>query len=236
MTITDKALIERDVGCAEYRTTLTAAISVTLDGRNTIEEAGTIQLTNNDICFTKDITCCSGINLTSVITYAASPTATIDVTCHTAFDIGIGRSDERLVEVISSYVVSVVYRTNGTSGIEVLGYLTTQQGDVGCSVNITSICSICVTQAATVSVGTTKATIIHIAADVSTFVDDHIGVVFLAVSGCCQSIVQSVVGIACTDREVNVFGCRAGCCGFCISSSICFCCPCIDRLLVHHAT
>ena len=236
MTITDKTFVERDVGCAEYRTTLTAAISVTLDGRNTIEEAGTIQLTNNDICLTKDITCCSGINLTSVITYAASPTTAIDITCCTALDIGIGRSDERLVEVVICYVIFVVHRTYGTSGIEVLCYPTAQQGDVGCSVNVTGIGSICVTQTTTVSVGTAEATIIHIAADVSTFVDDHIGVVFLAVSGCCQSIVQSVVGISCTDREVNVFGCRAGCCGFCISSSICFCCPCIDRLLVHHAT
>ena len=43
MTIADKALVERDVGCTEHGTTLTTTVGITLDGRNTIDEAGTVE-------------------------------------------------------------------------------------------------------------------------------------------------------------------------------------------------
>ena len=198
VTITDKSIVKCNVGSTKYGTTLTTTVSITLDSRKTIDEIGAVFLSDDDVCLTKDITCCSSINCTSVITYATSPATTIDVTCRTTLDISIGRSFEWFVEVISSNVIFVVYRTLGSCGVDILGDRTT-----GCSVNITRIGSVGVTQATTVGVSTAETTIIHIAADVSTLVDDHVGVVFLAVSDYGQIIVQTGVGIAHTDRKVD---------------------------------
>ena len=183
VTITDKALVQGDVGCSEDRTTLTTAIGVTLDGWNTVNEAGTVFLTDDDVCFSKDVTRYRIADFSCVIAYATSPTATIDVTCRTTLDIGIGRSNEWLVEVISSNVVFIVYRTYGSCGIEVFCYSSSKQGDVGCSVHVAGIGSVGITQTATIGIGTAETTIIHIATDISALVDDDVGVVFPTVSG-----------------------------------------------------
>ena len=253
MTITDKAIVQCDISCTEYSTTLTTAIGITLDGRNTIDEAVTVFLTDDNVSFTKDIACCCSINSSCVIAYTALPTTAIDVTCCTALDIGIGRSDKWLVEVISSYVVFVVYRTYGSCGVEVLCHFTTKKSNVGCSVDITSIGSISITQATTIGVCATETTVIHITADISALVDDHVGIVFLTVSGYCQDIVKTCVGIALTKRKLNRLWClwlwscglliccqSLPFCVFCIvsssSCSVSLGCPCIHRLFVHHAT
>ena len=236
MTITDKALVERNIRGSEYGTTLTTTVGITLDSGNTVKETGTVELTDDDVCLTEDVTRRAFADGSSMIAYTTLPATTIDVTCCTTFDIGIGRSDEIIIEIILRNIVFIVHRTYGTGGIEVLRYLTTQQGDVGCSVHIASICSICITEATTIGVGTAQASIIHITTDISTLVDDNVGIVFLAVSGYCQVIVQSGVGIAISNGEVDMFCRCAGSCGSRICSSICFCCPCIHRLLVHHAS
>ena len=90
VAIADKSIVEGDVGRSEYRTTFTTTVSITLDGRNTVDEAGAIQLTNDDVRLTKNITCRGITDSADVITYTTSPSAAIDVTCRTTFDIGIG--------------------------------------------------------------------------------------------------------------------------------------------------
>ena len=80
MTITDKALVERDVRSTKYSTTLTTTVGVTLNGGQSINETGAVELTDNDVCLTKDVTCRGFADFTSVIAYATSPAATIDVT------------------------------------------------------------------------------------------------------------------------------------------------------------
>ena len=62
--------------------------------------------------------------------------------------------------------------------------------------HIAGIGSICITETTTVGVGTAQASIVHIATDISTLVDDDIGIVFLAVSGYCQGIIQTSIRIA----------------------------------------
>ena len=182
MTITDKALVKRDVGRAEHSTTLTTAIGVTLDSRKTIDETGSVKLTNDDVSLTKDVTRRAFTDGSSMITYATFPTAAIDVTGRTTLNIGIGRSNEIIVEIILGYFVFVVHRTYSTCCIEVLGYLTTKQGDIGGAVYITGIRSICITQTATVGVSAAQASVIHITADIGTCFDENVGVIFLAIS------------------------------------------------------
>ena len=203
MSVTDITIIQRDVGSTEDGTTFTATVGITLNGRNTIEETRTVFLTDNHMRLARDI---SGIRTsyrTAMQAYTTAPATAINVTCCTALDIGIGRSDERLIEVVGSNVVFIVHRTYCSCGIEILGDLTTQQGDVSCSVNIASIGYFCITQTTAVGVSTAKTAIKNITADISPLVDNHIGIVFLAVSGYCQTIGQAVVGIARTDRKVD---------------------------------
>ena len=90
VAIADKSIVDCDVGRSEYRATFTTAVSITLDSWNTVDEAGAIQLTNDDVRFTKDITCRGITDSADVITYTTSPSAAIDVTCRTTLDIGIG--------------------------------------------------------------------------------------------------------------------------------------------------
>ena len=185
VTITNKALVQSDVCCTEHGTTLTTTVGVTLDGWDTVDKAGAVFLTDDNVCLTKDVTCWGCTDFTNVIAYTSSPTAAIDVTCRTALDIGICRSDEWLAEVVSRNVVFVVHRTYRSCSIEVLCYSTSKQSDVGSSVNVASILGVGVTQTTTVGVSTVTAAVIHISADVSAFFDDDVGVVFLAGSGYC---------------------------------------------------
>ncbi len=195
MTITDKALVQGDVGCSEDRTALTTTVCITLDGWDAIYETCAVFLTDDDVCLTKNVTRCASTDSASVVTYAALPAATIDVTCCTAFDIGVGRSDKRVVEVISSYRILIVHRTHGSCGVEVLCYLTSKQSYVGCSVNVARVRRVGITKSTTVCIGTAKATVVHITTDISAFVDDNVGIVFLAVSIRSQIIVQTGICI-----------------------------------------
>ena len=207
VAVADETLVERDVGRSEYGAALAAAVGVTFDGRNTVDEVCAVFLADDNVCLTKNVTRCAFTDSASVVTYAASPSAAIDVTCRAALDIGIGRSDERLAEVIGGNVVFVVHRTYGAGSIEVFGYLAAEQSNVGGSVYIAGIGHFCVTQTAAVSVSAAAAAVVHVAADVCAFVDDNVGVVFLAVSGLCQIVVQAGVGIAVAEREVNRLRC-----------------------------
>ena len=191
VAIADKALVERDVRGSEYSTALTAAICVTLDSGNTVDEAGTVELTDGDLCLAEDITRRACADGSWVIAYTTLPSAAIDVTGRTALNIGMGSGNEGIVKVVGSYIVSVVHGTHRTGSIEILGHLTAKESDKGGSMNITRIGRIGVTKTATVGVSSTKTTSIHIAADISTLVDADVGVIFIG----GQIVQQAVVGI-----------------------------------------
>ena len=191
MAIANKAFVHRDMRRTEHGTTLTTTIGVTLDGRNTIDETGTIELTDDDMCLTEDITRRAFADSSSVIAHTTLPATTIDVTCRTALDISIGRGYERIVEIILGYVVFIVHRTHGTSSIEVLRDLTAKESDKGSTMYVAGVRSICITQTTAVGIGTTQTTTVHITADISTLVDSDIGVVFIG----SQIIIQTIVGI-----------------------------------------
>ena len=53
--VTYKALVQGDVRSTEYSTTLTATVGITLDGRNTVCKGSTINLSDDDVCFTRNI-------------------------------------------------------------------------------------------------------------------------------------------------------------------------------------
>ena len=189
VSVADEALVERDIRGAEYGTTLATAVGVTLDGWDTVEEAVAVKLTNDDVCFAEDVIRRAFADGSGMIAHASPPTAAIDVTGLTALNIGMGAGNERVAKVVSGHVVFIVDRSNRTCGIEVLCHRTAQQGDVGGAMYVARIGRICITQTAAVGVCSAKTAIVHIATDISTFVNQHVGVVFLAISGYCQIIV-----------------------------------------------
>ena len=91
-TIANKALVKCDVGRTEYGTALTTTVGITLDSRNTVDETGTVELTDGDMCLTEDVISRTLADGTFMIAHTASPAATIDVTGCTALNIGIGCS------------------------------------------------------------------------------------------------------------------------------------------------
>ena len=53
--VADIAITHGDMRRAEYRTTLAATIGITLDGRQTIDEAGTSKVTDDHISLTGNV-------------------------------------------------------------------------------------------------------------------------------------------------------------------------------------
>ena len=113
ITVTDITFVQSNSSSTIDRTTLTATVSVTFDGRNTINKGCAIQFTNNNIGGTIDISSIGIGEFPFVITYTALPSATIDITARTALDISIGCGHERFrscrVIIISASLISVVH-------------------------------------------------------------------------------------------------------------------------------
>ena len=169
------------------------------------------------MCLTENVTRRAFTDGSCVIAYTTLPSATIDVTCSSALDIGISSSNEIVVEVIFYYIVLVIDRADCTCGIDIFGHRAAKQTDIGGTVYVASIRCIRIPQTTAIGVCSAKATSIHIATDVSTLVDADVGVIFIG----SQGVSQTIVGIDIAQREVN------RCCVFCI--------PSIDGLLVHYA-
>ena len=92
--ITDVSIVHNQVGCTKDRTTLTTAIGITLDGRYALIVAiavGQCSLVltdaNDNVCLAKDIRCSFRYFLV-MIAYITGPSASIDITRRTAFNIG----------------------------------------------------------------------------------------------------------------------------------------------------
>ena len=113
---------------------------------------------------TRNIVCGCIADSTRMVSHCTCPSATIDVTTGTAFDVGIGRGNEvSAKEVIDS--------SPGTCGIEVFRYFSTKQGNIGSAIDVTT------TDKRVAFL--TKSSTIGIVAYKSTFVDDDVGIISL---------------------------------------------------------
>ena len=140
MTIAYKTLVERDVGRTKYGTTLTTTVGVTLDGWNTIDETGTVNLTNDDMCLTKNVTRRGFTDGSSMIAYRTGPTAAIDVTTSTTFDIGVGTGSKTVYIGATSgtNTKDIVHTTGSTCSVNIFLDFTAKQGDVSFAIDITT--------------------------------------------------------------------------------------------------
>ena len=166
-------------------------------------------------------------DITIVVTDTSFPAATIDVTTGTTLNISIGTGNEVVVEIVFEYLILIIHRTSGSGSIDILIHLSAKQADEGGTMDITRIGGVSITLSATVCIGSTQRTIIHIAADPCTLLDQNVGVVFLAiVFGNGKSVIQTCICIA---VQAKINGDRL--CLFCHFSL-----PGIHRLRAHHAT
>ena len=137
--ITDITIIDGDVTCTIHSTTLATSVCIALNGRNTINEWSSVDLTDDYIGLTKNII---GIwildarihffflavlgNYLSMQAHGTLVASTIDITASTAFYIHIGGSSE----VCSTQLIFIIHRTSPTSTVDIFFHSTTQQLDV----------------------------------------------------------------------------------------------------------
>ena len=183
ITVTDITFVQSNSSSTIDRTTLTATVCVTFDGRNAVNKGCTIQFTNNNIGSTIDISSIGIGEFPFVITYTALPSATIDITARTALDIsiGCGHKGSRFIRtiIISACLISVVHRADGTGCINVLCYFTAKQANEGGTINITSTLDVIFAETTAIGIGSTEFTIIHIATNNSALVNANIGVILI---------------------------------------------------------
>jgi len=118
-----------------------------------------------------------------VITYTALPSATIDITARTALDISIGCGHKGSWSIrgiiISTSLISVVHRANGSGCINVLDNLTAKQSDEGGTINITSTLDTIFAKTTSIGIGSTTFTIIHVATNLGACIDAYIGIILI---------------------------------------------------------
>ena len=142
--VTDKSVVQGDVGSTENSTTLTATISITLDGRNTVCKGSTVWLTYNNVRLTGNIISIRSIDFSSMFAHTSSPATAIDITHLPTFDIGIAAGSEAInmfaivVKTGSSNTQGISYSSTSTCSIEVLDNSSTQQINIGASINVTT--------------------------------------------------------------------------------------------------
>ena len=121
---------------------------------------------------TQDIVGRTITHQTGMITDTSTPTATVDITHRTALHISIGSSGETAVDIavaLGTHTEEVVDTTSRTGSIDILTHRTTKQGDIGVTIHITTHGNRGVTITATVCIRAHR----------GTFVDQHIGIVFI---------------------------------------------------------
>ena len=175
-------IIDGQVGRTIDGTSLTTAISITLDDRYTLVEAiasrqcGLILAdTDHHIGNTGDISGIRSIQFALMLTYRTFPAAAIDITDRTALNIGIGCGCERIQAKL------IQHGTAGTCGVEVFAYDPPMQTDIG--------------RSAHGCIGT-QATTIAVTIYSSTLIDIYIRVRFAAQGIFLnQRVFKSVVGV-----------------------------------------
>ena len=185
IAITDVTLVQCDIGRSKHGTTLTATIGITLDGRNTVDKRSAIEVADDNMGLTRNIVCGCIADSTRMVSHCTCPSATIDVTTGTALDIGIGRCGEVSAK-------EVIDCSHSTGSIEVLIDLSTEQGDVGGTIDVTTTDKlvVCLTKSATISIVTY----------ISTFVDDDVGVISLF--SCCSFCVFAVIYLRFSGKRI----------------------------------
>ena len=171
--VTDVSVVVRDVGCAVDYAAFAAAIGITLNGRDSIEEreagvwrAGAVEHTDDDVRLAEDVVG-GGCGCFVVIAYRAFPSAAIDVTHRSALDIDVGRSDEAL------YSLPVLDSSAGACTVEVLDDCAAEEVDIR--------------RAADDCIGTESGTI-AVAGNCSALLDADVGVVFLLSIACAWGL------------------------------------------------
>ncbi len=124
VAVADVTVVDGDVGSTKDRTALSSGVGITLYGRNTVEEGCTLfYFAHNNMRF------CGGV----CYTHMTFPSATEDVTCSTASDVGIGAGCE------IGHTEVRMYTTRRAGCVQVGLYNTTEQGYIGGSPNVTAI-------------------------------------------------------------------------------------------------
>ena len=165
IAITDVTLVQCDIGRSKHGTTLTTTVCITLDGRNTIGKRSAIEVADDNMGLTRNIVCGCIADSTRMISHCSCPSATIDITAGAALDVGIGRGNE-----VGS-TKEVIDCSHSTGSIKVFRYFSTEQGNIGGTIDVTTTGKLVVSL--------TIATAIGIVAHISTLVDDDVGVISL---------------------------------------------------------
>ena len=153
--------------------------------------SGTCKVTNHHMNFTVYIgSVFSHITYrTTMIAHATAPTATIDITHRTTFYIGIGTGGV----VLGSK--DVIDRSRRTSCIDILSNRTTEKGNVSRTIHITA--------SDKGLVFNTISTSVCIVAYVCTFMNQDIGVVFVAYSCLLFVSENTIVHLSCPYQWVS---------------------------------
>ena len=194
IAIADASVVDGDISRAEDATTLAAAVDITLNGRNAIEETGSREVTDDDMGIAATVTRIVGhiADESLVITHATTPATAVDITYHTTIDISISRGGEACGEDIG-------HTTGGTCRIDILYDRAAEQGNIGRAIDTTCQC---------IRFRSISATI-DITADSSTFMDDHVGVIPLIYSGLLvvrQLTEVTVIHISHPDKWISEVG------------------------------
>ena len=176
----DTAVVDGHISRTEDTTTFTTAVDITVNRRDTVIDTGAAELTNYDMTSTENIRRRVVTDLTAMITHAASPATTIDITHHTTLDIGVGSGGEtsRITVTLRTDTKEIVYTTGSSRSIDILVDRATEQGDISRAIHIT----------AQRNRGTAVATTIGIVHHSGALLDYHVGVILVGLLKSCSVV------------------------------------------------
>ena len=205
--IPDVPIAEGDVTCAPDGTALAAAVGVALNGRNAVNKARAVLLTDIDIGLTENVIAYRVCYNPFVEAHGSVPASAIDVAAGAALDIDVAAGDEVVAKVILINLVAVDDTAHRTGTVDVLHHRTAEQSDIGGAEHVTAVVvqlhgivrRLHITQTAAVGV-------VHHG---GTLVNQHVGVELLAFKvgvsaaevagffsqGACKTTVDVIVGI-----------------------------------------
>ena len=198
-----------------------------------LQTFGYLVLTNtdDDICLSRDITHCSGIEVgihlyhqgisllvrhritvviqqtfrSFVLTHATFVSATKHITDNTCSDIGRSRSFEGITVLIRQITVTVKHRTDRTCSNNILLNQSTKQSDIGSAIDITTSVLTNGTHATTIGIATANLIAAKVRTNNRALVDDDIGIIFPAiVTWLCQRILQTVLLISIANSQAFI--------------------------------
>ena len=94
IAVADVAIVDLHESSAIDSATFTAAIDVTGDGRNAVDVARAVHITDDDVAGAEVITCRVVFDASHMVAHGTTPATTIDIADGTTLDIGSGRGLE----------------------------------------------------------------------------------------------------------------------------------------------